>query len=57
MIIITEITFNDKPLRVEKLTDGTYQIRHGDKVTHPNLKAEDVIRALAFYMNNASTKK
>lgn len=57
MTILIEITFNNKPLKVEKLNDDTYQIRHGDKVTHPDLKAEDVIRALAFYMNNAVTKK
>lgn len=57
MTIIIEITFNNKPLVVEKTPNETYQIRYDGKITHPDLKSEDVIRAMGFYMNNSSTVK
>lgn len=55
--IIVDITFNGKPLIVEKLSEEHYQVKYNDKITHPELKADDVMRALGFYMNNGTTKK
>lgn len=53
MKIIIEVTFNNKPLVVEEVSPDLFQVKLDGVVKHPNLKTEDVIRVLGFYMHNS----
>lgn len=55
--IIAEALVNGKPLVVEKLPSGKYQVSLNGVVRHPNCTAEDAMRAMAFYMNGIKQPK
>lgn len=50
--IVAETTFNGKPLVVEKLPSGKYQVKLDGIIKHPDCTCEDALGAVFFYLNS-----